>query len=145
MGYPNFRQVTPTTIDISNALPARSQKKSRRFFVGFLTDDRFFIKQKWHLICYCDFSYGCTVDLHETGVSLVTELSSFRWFCFRFNKEQMLCRRGCRCEQQFRLHRLLAFDPHDDCRGVFSDWFRFPAGCVCVCYDLFGLSALFKL
>ncbi|XP_022644414.1 protein spaetzle 4-like isoform X4 [Varroa destructor] len=62
-----------------------------------------------------------------------------------FNKEQMLCRRGCRCEQQFRLHRLLAFDPHDDCRGVFSDWFRFPAGCVCVCYDLFGLSALFKL
>lgn len=46
MGYPNFRQVTPTTIDISNALPARSQKKSRRFFVGFLTDDRFFIKQK---------------------------------------------------------------------------------------------------
>ncbi|OQR73653.1 spaetzle 4 precursor-like [Tropilaelaps mercedesae] len=62
-----------------------------------------------------------------------------------FDNQQMLCRRGCKCEQQFRLHRLLAFDPRDDCRGVFSDWFRFPAGCVCVCYDLFGLSGLLNV
>lgn len=43
----------------------------------------------------------------------------------------MLCRRGCRCEQQYRLHRLLAFDPNNECRGIFSDWFRFPSYCIC--------------
>lgn len=36
MGDPNFRQVTPTTIDISNALPARSQKKAEDFSQDFL-------------------------------------------------------------------------------------------------------------
>uniref|UniRef100_A0A8D8VX06 Spaetzle domain-containing protein n=1 Tax=Cacopsylla melanoneura TaxID=428564 RepID=A0A8D8VX06_9HEMI len=55
--------------------------------------------------------------------------------CSHENK-QMYCRKGCRCEQQYRLHRLLAYDPHDDCRGIFSDWFRFPSCCVCKCYDL---------
>jgi hypothetical protein len=43
----------------------------------------------------------------------------------------MLCRPGCKCEQQYRLHRLLAFDPNNECRGIFSDWFRFPSYCVC--------------
>lgn len=52
--------------------------------------------------------------------------------------EQMYCREGCRCEQQFRLHRLLAFDPKNDCRGIFADWFRFPSSCLCICYDLIG-------
>lgn len=41
---------------------------------------------------------------------------------------------SCRCEQQYRLHRLLAFDPTNECRGIFSDWFRFPSCCVCRCY-----------
>lgn len=53
-----------------------------------------------------------------------------------FENHQMFCRDGCRCEQQFRLHRLLAFDPRNECRGIFSDWFRFPSCCVCICYDL---------
>ncbi len=43
----------------------------------------------------------------------------------------MMCRPGCKCEQQYRLHRLLAFDPNNECRGIFSDWFRFPSYCVC--------------
>ena len=51
--------------------------------------------------------------------------------------EQMYCRDGCRCEQQYRLHRLLAFDPRNECRGIFADWFRFPGCCVCICYDYF--------
>lgn len=50
--------------------------------------------------------------------------------------EQMLCRPGCRCEQQYRLHRLLAFDPNNECRGIFSDWFRFPSFCLCKCYNV---------
>lgn len=50
--------------------------------------------------------------------------------------KQMWCRDGCRCEQQFRLHRLLAYDPHNECRGIFSDWFRFPSCCICKCYDI---------
>lgn len=41
-----------------------------------------------------------------------------------------------RCEQQYRLHRLLAYDPNNECRGIFSDWFRFPSCCVCKCYDM---------
>ncbi|XP_030022589.2 protein spaetzle 4 [Manduca sexta] len=51
-------------------------------------------------------------------------------------RKQMYCREGCRCEQQYRLHRLLAYDPHNACRGIFADWFRFPACCVCKCYDV---------
>jgi len=31
-----------------------------------------------------------------------------------------LCRSGCRCEQQYRLHRLLAFDPNNECRGKYE-------------------------
>lgn len=50
--------------------------------------------------------------------------------------KQMYCRDGCRCEQQYRLHRLLAYDPHNECRGIFSDWFRFPSCCICKCYDI---------
>lgn len=53
-----------------------------------------------------------------------------------FENQQMFCRDGCRCEQQFRLHRLLAFDPRNECRGIFADWFRFPSCCVCICYDI---------
>lgn len=49
--------------------------------------------------------------------------------------DEMLCRPGCRCEQQYRLHRLLAFDPTNECRGIFSDWFRFPSFCICKCYN----------
>ncbi|XP_076243202.1 spaetzle domain-containing protein 4 [Calliopsis andreniformis] len=55
--------------------------------------------------------------------------------CTHENK-QMHCRDGCRCEQQYRLHRLLAYDPNNECRGIFSDWFKFPSCCVCRCYDL---------
>merc|ERR1711902_169527 len=53
----------------------------------------------------------------------------------QYEEKQMLCRDGCRCEQQYRLHRLLAFDPNNECRGIFSDWFRFPSYCVCKCYS----------
>lgn len=55
-------------------------------------------------------------------------------------EKQMYCRDGCRCEQQYSLHRLLAYDPNNDCRGIFSDWFRFPSCCVCKCYNLPGIE-----
>lgn len=55
---------------------------------------------------------------------------------FRDEHQQMFCRDGCRCEQQYRLHRLLAYDPRNECRGIFSDWFKFPSCCVCKCYDI---------
>lgn len=58
------------------------------------------------------------------------------WEKCTYEHKQMFCREGCRCEQQYRLHRLLAYDPNNECRGIFSDWFRFPSCCVCKCYDL---------
>uniref|UniRef100_A0A1Q3G407 Putative spaetzle n=1 Tax=Culex tarsalis TaxID=7177 RepID=A0A1Q3G407_CULTA len=58
------------------------------------------------------------------------------WEKCAYEFKQMYCREGCRCEQQYRLHRLLAYDPHNECRGIFSDWFRFPSCCICKCYDL---------
>ncbi|ERL84446.1 hypothetical protein D910_01878 [Dendroctonus ponderosae] len=58
------------------------------------------------------------------------------WEKCTFEHRQMYCREGCRCEQQYRLHRLLAYDPSNECRGIFSDWFKFPSCCVCICYDM---------
>ncbi|CAG2103442.1 unnamed protein product [Medioppia subpectinata] len=58
------------------------------------------------------------------------------WEKCAYEGSQMFCRDGCKCEQQYRLHRLLAFDPKNECRGIFADWFRFPGCCVCICYDL---------
>ncbi|KAF5270721.1 hypothetical protein FQA39_LY01459 [Lamprigera yunnana] len=58
------------------------------------------------------------------------------WEKCTFEYRQMYCREGCRCEQQYRLHRLLAYDPNNECRGIFSDWFRFPSCCVCKCYNI---------
>ncbi|XP_018575280.1 protein spaetzle 4 [Anoplophora glabripennis] len=58
------------------------------------------------------------------------------WEKCTFELRKMYCREGCRCEQQYRLHRLLAYDPNNECKGIFSDWFRFPSCCICKCYDL---------
>jgi len=43
------------------------------------------------------------------------------------------CSRDCTCEQRYKWHRLLAYDPNNDCAGVFMDWFLFPSCCVCRC------------
>ncbi|KAJ0174710.1 hypothetical protein K1T71_009818 [Dendrolimus kikuchii] len=43
------------------------------------------------------------------------------------------CSRDCGCEQKYKWHRLLAYDPSDDCAGIFMDWFLFPSCCVCRC------------
>ncbi|KAG8234809.1 hypothetical protein J437_LFUL015165 [Ladona fulva] len=58
------------------------------------------------------------------------------WEKCTYEHRQMFCREGCRCEQQYRLHRLLAYDPRNECRGIFSDWFKFPSCCVCMCYNI---------
>lgn len=43
------------------------------------------------------------------------------------------CNRDCSCEQKYKWHRLLAYDPNNDCAGVFMDWFLFPSCCACRC------------
>ncbi|XP_034934726.1 protein spaetzle 3 [Chelonus insularis] len=43
------------------------------------------------------------------------------------------CSGECGCEQKYKWHRLLAYDPEDDCKGIFMDWFLFPSCCVCRC------------
>lgn len=43
------------------------------------------------------------------------------------------CRSDCSCEQKYKWHRMLAYDPNEDCKGIFMDWFLFPSCCVCRC------------
>ena len=43
------------------------------------------------------------------------------------------CSGDCSCEQKYTYHRLLAYDPDNDCRGIFIDWFLFPSCCACRC------------
>ncbi|XP_022226761.2 protein spaetzle 3 [Drosophila obscura] len=43
------------------------------------------------------------------------------------------CEGECGCEQKYKWHRLLAYDPDNDCKGIFMDWFLFPSCCVCRC------------
>ncbi|XP_055837289.1 protein spaetzle 3 [Episyrphus balteatus] len=43
------------------------------------------------------------------------------------------CEKDCGCEQKYKWHRLLAYDPDNDCKGIFMDWFLFPSCCVCRC------------
>ncbi|XP_065206360.1 protein spaetzle 3-like [Planococcus citri] len=46
------------------------------------------------------------------------------------------CSNDCRCEQKYKWHRLLSYDPDNDCKGIFMDWFLFPSCCVCRCSPL---------
>jgi len=43
------------------------------------------------------------------------------------------CNHDCFCQQKYKWHRLLAYDPNNDCAGVFMDWFLFPSCCTCRC------------
>jgi len=49
------------------------------------------------------------------------------------NVQTKRCSGDCSCEQKYKWHRLLSFDPEDDCKGIFMDWFLFPSCCVCKC------------
>jgi len=44
------------------------------------------------------------------------------------------CAGDCGCEQKYKWHRLLAYDPNQgECGGIFMDWFLFPSCCACRC------------
>jgi len=43
------------------------------------------------------------------------------------------CSGDCACEQKYKWHRLLAYDPNSTCNGIFMDWFLFPSCCSCRC------------
>ncbi|XP_001356715.3 protein spaetzle 3 [Drosophila pseudoobscura] len=49
------------------------------------------------------------------------------------NTQTPRCEGECGCEQKYKWHRLLAYDPDNDCKGIFMDWFLFPSCCVCRC------------
>ncbi|RWS12116.1 hypothetical protein B4U79_15088 [Dinothrombium tinctorium] len=50
------------------------------------------------------------------------------------------CNSDCSCEQKYKWHRLLAYDPDDDCKGIFMDWFLFPSCCTCRCVNVLTKS-----
>jgi len=43
------------------------------------------------------------------------------------------CSRDCSCQQKYKWHKLLAYNPNNECSGIFMDWFVFPSCCVCRC------------
>ena len=49
------------------------------------------------------------------------------------NARTLSCAGDCKCEQKYKWHRLLAYDPNEDCAGIFMDWFLFPSCCACRC------------
>lgn len=49
------------------------------------------------------------------------------------DSETARCSRDCSCKQKYKWHRLLAYDPNNECGGIFMDWFLFPSCCVCLC------------
>ena len=58
-------------------------------------------------------------------VDIITDPSVFRV------TSTLRCNRDCSCEQKYKWHRLLSYDPNNDCAGIFMDWFLFPSCCVC--------------
>jgi hypothetical protein len=90
--------------------------------------------------CEVDMTIEAPYWANSTGGQLLALLNLYPFEQYihietcQAEMQEGLCRPGCRCEQQYRLHRLLAFDPTNECRGIFSDWFRFPSFCLCKCY-----------
>lgn len=97
-------------------------------------------QQRWKNSCHCEhtafraghsprsllvsmFSYA---TLRKIGTFL-QKLSSCR------KTQTNRCTGDCGCEQKYKWHRLLAYDPDNDCKGIFMDWFLFPSCCVCRC------------
>ena len=69
-----------------------------------------------------------------TGSTFDVFFSSFshlNLMCMCSQQATARCRRDCSCEQKYKWHRLLAYDPNNDCAGVFMDWFLFPSCCSC--------------
>lgn len=105
-------------------------------------------EQKEEILYYGESINACDVDsdikapywANNTGGKMLALLNLYPFEQYihietcQSEMQEGLCRPGCRCEQQYRMHRLLAFDPNNECRGIFSDWFRFPSFCLCKCY-----------
>nr|XP_022917013.1 protein spaetzle 3 isoform X2 [Onthophagus taurus] len=43
------------------------------------------------------------------------------------------CSDDCGCEQNYKFIRLLSYDPSNDCKGIFMDWYRVESCCICRC------------
>lgn len=73
------------------------------------------------------------------------DYKTFLSLFFLYRKVQTSrCAGECGCEQKYKWHRLLAYDPDNDCKGIFMDWFLFPSCCVCRCNPLwFSRSSMF--
>lgn len=125
----------------------RKNKNKKRYlknFVPFLNKSKFFSFLQLHFRNACPVKEEVVAPFwaNNTRGEVLALLNLYpfeqyvHWEKCTHEHKQMYCREGCRCEQQYRLHRLLAYDPHNECRGIFSDWFRFPSCCICKCYDI---------
>lgn len=82
----------------------------------------------WDRRCFLESVYS---EDHWQVFSLLHLLS----FLEHRSEQTKRCRDDCLCEQKYKWHRLLAYDPDDDCHGIFMDWFLFPSSCACRCTD----------
>lgn len=112
-----------------NKMPFDERGSSQRqanfaeYFTNFLCNDLIYMRQEMFL--------GKCLSWRPL-TSVFTSSSPF----FSYRSEQTKrCRDDCLCEQKYKWHRLLAYDPDDDCHGIFMDWFLFPSSCACRCTD----------
>jgi Spaetzle len=81
------------------------------------------------LLSISRFARECLLGANETFLSLLLVEH-----CSKVQTNR--CAGECGCEQKYKWHRLLAYDPDNDCKGIFMDWFLFPSCCVCRCNPL---------
>ncbi|XP_053692651.1 protein spaetzle 4 [Sabethes cyaneus] len=133
---------TATKIDITNVVKTTTKKPEGQLFQDTAQKEPAVLNMKGVNACPVKEEVVAPFWANNTRGEVLALLNLYpfeqyvHWEKCAFEFKQMYCREGCRCEQQYRLHRLLAYDPHNECRGIFSDWFRFPSCCICKCYDL---------
>ena len=69
--------------------------------------------------------------IHQEICRYVSKTETYRVTTTCSQPATLRCNHDCSCQQKYKWHRLLAYDPNNDCAGVFMDWFLFPSCCTC--------------
>lgn len=118
-------------------MPVQLRKKLLHHFGQIIPEVK-----SWLCLIYIHLNNMCTGrNAHMSISKCIAEKVNIFQHSIYYVIKYSFTHTGCYCEQQYRLHRLLAYDPHNECRGIFSDWFRFPSCCICKCYNVLDFRA----